>query len=237
MCWCAVKKLLTHSLTQGAQPPIFGWCLLWPNGLPSQLLLSTCLLFLETTFRSSVVLVVFLHLIQYELLNYCHQRASCFVSRLVMTRFCLLPHYFLTYTNCISPGKTFVLRWQHSSWSGLGSTSKLCRMLVASCKPLGQTQEFGYICLARTANWLTFSVFLNKMRWCAFRLLVLVYLLLSTSFEWCSVLMFRWCKILVKMSATSWLVSAMNSSMTRSVSSHSSKPLSLNCGSLLWTCT
>ena len=26
----------------GAQPPIFGPCLLWPNGHPSQLLLSTC---------------------------------------------------------------------------------------------------------------------------------------------------------------------------------------------------
>ena len=26
----------------GAQPPIFGPCLLWPNGRPSQLLLSTC---------------------------------------------------------------------------------------------------------------------------------------------------------------------------------------------------
>ena len=30
---------------KGAQPPIFGPCLLWPNGCPSQLLLSTCLLF------------------------------------------------------------------------------------------------------------------------------------------------------------------------------------------------
>jgi len=28
---------------KGAQPPIFGPCLLWPNGRPSQLLLSTCL--------------------------------------------------------------------------------------------------------------------------------------------------------------------------------------------------
>jgi len=27
---------------KGAQPPIFGPCLLWPNGRPSQLLLSTC---------------------------------------------------------------------------------------------------------------------------------------------------------------------------------------------------
>jgi len=27
---------------QRAQPPIFGPCLLWPNGRPSQLLLSTC---------------------------------------------------------------------------------------------------------------------------------------------------------------------------------------------------
>jgi len=25
-----------------AQPPVFGLCLLWPNGRPSQLLLSTC---------------------------------------------------------------------------------------------------------------------------------------------------------------------------------------------------
>ena len=31
-------------LSNGAQPPIFGPCLLWPNGCPSQLLLSTCLL-------------------------------------------------------------------------------------------------------------------------------------------------------------------------------------------------
>ena len=30
-----------------AQPPIFGPCLLWPNGCPSQLLLSTCFLFLR----------------------------------------------------------------------------------------------------------------------------------------------------------------------------------------------
>jgi len=29
-------------LLKGAQPPIFGLCLLWPNGRPSQLLLSTC---------------------------------------------------------------------------------------------------------------------------------------------------------------------------------------------------
>ena len=29
---------------KGAQPRIFGSCLLWPNGRPSQLLLSTCLL-------------------------------------------------------------------------------------------------------------------------------------------------------------------------------------------------
>jgi len=29
--------------SKGAQPPIFGPCLLWPNGRPSQLLLSTCL--------------------------------------------------------------------------------------------------------------------------------------------------------------------------------------------------
>jgi len=27
---------------KGARPPIFGPCLLWPNGRPSQLLLSTC---------------------------------------------------------------------------------------------------------------------------------------------------------------------------------------------------
>jgi len=27
---------------KGAHPPIFGPCLLWPNGGPSQLLLSTC---------------------------------------------------------------------------------------------------------------------------------------------------------------------------------------------------
>jgi len=27
---------------KGAQPPIFGSCLLWTNGRPSQLLLSTC---------------------------------------------------------------------------------------------------------------------------------------------------------------------------------------------------
>jgi len=27
---------------KGAQPPIFDPCLLWPNGRPSQLLLSTC---------------------------------------------------------------------------------------------------------------------------------------------------------------------------------------------------
>ena len=29
-------------LPKGAQPPIFGPCLLWPNGRLSQLLLSTC---------------------------------------------------------------------------------------------------------------------------------------------------------------------------------------------------
>jgi len=29
-------------LKKGAQPPIFGPYLLWPNGRPSQLLLSTC---------------------------------------------------------------------------------------------------------------------------------------------------------------------------------------------------
>jgi len=34
---------------KGAQPPIFGPCLLWPNGCPSQLLLSTCT-FLSVTF-------------------------------------------------------------------------------------------------------------------------------------------------------------------------------------------
>ena len=28
--------------TKGARPPIFGRCLLWPNGRPSQLLLSSC---------------------------------------------------------------------------------------------------------------------------------------------------------------------------------------------------
>jgi len=27
---------------KGAQPPIFGPCLLWPNGCPSPLLLSSC---------------------------------------------------------------------------------------------------------------------------------------------------------------------------------------------------
>jgi len=30
------------SSPKGAQPPIFGSCLLWPNGRPSQLLLSSC---------------------------------------------------------------------------------------------------------------------------------------------------------------------------------------------------
>jgi len=30
---------------KGAQPPIFGPCLLWPKGRPSQLLLSTCYVF------------------------------------------------------------------------------------------------------------------------------------------------------------------------------------------------
>jgi len=30
-------------LPKGAQPTIFGPCLLWPNGRPSQLLLSSCL--------------------------------------------------------------------------------------------------------------------------------------------------------------------------------------------------
>jgi len=29
-------------LPKGAQPAIFGPCLLWPNGRPSQLLLSSC---------------------------------------------------------------------------------------------------------------------------------------------------------------------------------------------------
>ena len=195
MCWCAVKKLLIHSLTQGAQPPIFGWCLLWPNGLPSQLLLSTCLLFLETTFRSSVVLVVLLHLIQYELMNYSHQRASCFVSRLVMTRFCLLPHYFLTYTNCISPGKTFVLRWQHSSWSGLGSTSKLYRILVASCKPLGKLRSLDISVLPELQIDWHFRYFWTRWGgvhsdfwfWCT--------CFCQTSFEWGVV---RWCSDGVK---------------------------------------
>jgi len=27
---------------KGARPPVFGSCLLWPNGRPSQLLLSSC---------------------------------------------------------------------------------------------------------------------------------------------------------------------------------------------------
>ena len=35
---CVRKKLPP----KGAQPPIFGSCLLWPNGRPSQLLLSAC---------------------------------------------------------------------------------------------------------------------------------------------------------------------------------------------------
>jgi len=34
-------------LPKEAQPPFFGPCLLWPNGRPSQLLLSTCLLYLN----------------------------------------------------------------------------------------------------------------------------------------------------------------------------------------------
>jgi len=32
----------TQLTPKGAQPPVFGPCLLWPNGCPSQLLLSTC---------------------------------------------------------------------------------------------------------------------------------------------------------------------------------------------------
>jgi len=36
---------------KGAQPPIFGRCLLWPNGRPSQILLSTCI---TLHFRQSV---------------------------------------------------------------------------------------------------------------------------------------------------------------------------------------
>ena len=38
---------------RGAQPPIFGPCLLWPNGRPSQLLLSSCFT-LKTLLWSSV---------------------------------------------------------------------------------------------------------------------------------------------------------------------------------------
>jgi len=34
-----------NSLPKGAQPPIFGRCSLWPNGRPSELLLSTCCLY------------------------------------------------------------------------------------------------------------------------------------------------------------------------------------------------
>jgi len=33
---------LNSPLPKWTQPPIFGPCLLWPNGCPSQLLLSTC---------------------------------------------------------------------------------------------------------------------------------------------------------------------------------------------------
>jgi len=34
-------------------PPIFGACLLWPNGRPSQLLLSTCIVLQRTAFSTS----------------------------------------------------------------------------------------------------------------------------------------------------------------------------------------
>ena len=34
---------------EAQQPPLFGPCLLWPNGRPPQLLLSTCLYLLQFT--------------------------------------------------------------------------------------------------------------------------------------------------------------------------------------------
>jgi len=40
------------------QPPLFGPCLLWPNGRPSQLLLSTCLLSFLANSRSRLLFAV-----------------------------------------------------------------------------------------------------------------------------------------------------------------------------------
>jgi len=51
-------------LPKGAQPPIFGPCLLWPNGRPSQLLMSSCYRmhltakFRHFTFNRSEVIVL-----------------------------------------------------------------------------------------------------------------------------------------------------------------------------------
>jgi len=46
----AVSIVLHGIPPKGAQPPIFGPCLLWPNGSPTQLLLSTCCFSLVFTF-------------------------------------------------------------------------------------------------------------------------------------------------------------------------------------------
>jgi len=42
------------SSPKGAQPPIFGPCLLWRNGRPSQLLLSTCFLELHKLYVAGI---------------------------------------------------------------------------------------------------------------------------------------------------------------------------------------
>ena len=42
---------------KGAEPPVFGPCLSWPNGRPSQLLLSSCILMRWVNVRRRTVLV------------------------------------------------------------------------------------------------------------------------------------------------------------------------------------
>jgi len=42
-------------LKKGNSPPIFGPCLLWPNGRPPQLLLSTCYLIIVEGYCSFLV--------------------------------------------------------------------------------------------------------------------------------------------------------------------------------------
>jgi len=51
LCYMRTQLLL---LKKGTEPPVFGPCLLWRNGRPSQLLLSTCIKLLSVKLDPSV---------------------------------------------------------------------------------------------------------------------------------------------------------------------------------------